>query len=262
MPARDAWRGGVLAALAVATLGLVAGQARSAAPRLLMVTHSAGYEHEVVRRSGAGPSLVERVVTELGRRSGRFDVTSVHTAADVAGLTIATVRGHQAFLFFTTGELPMAPPVRAALFQRVREGAGFVGVHSATDTWFAVPEYRRLIGGVFDGHPWHQRVRVVVEDRTHPATRHLGPTLEIDDEIYQFRDWSRNDVQVLLRLDPRSVDAGRGRRADGDYALAWSRREGEGRVVYTALGHEPAVWADERFRAHLLAAVEWALAGR
>ena len=141
-------------------------------------------------------------------------------------------------------------------------GGGFVGVHSATDTWYEVPEYAELVGGVFDGHPWHQRVRIVVEDSAHPSTRHLGQGVEITDEIYQFRSWSRDKVHVLLRLDPRSVDVGKGKRADHDYALSWVRRHGRGRVFYTALGHPREVWEDERFRRHLLEGIRWAMGGR
>lgn len=230
--------------------------------RVLMVTHSAGYEHEVVRRPAPGAlSTAERIVDELGQRSGRFQVTHVSSREEVARLTPEAVHAHRAIVFFTTGELPMTPPARQAIFQAVRDGGGFVGVHSATDTWYTVPEYRALIGATFDGHPWHQRVRILVEDRAHPATRHLGESLELTDEIYQFRAWSRPEVHVLLRLDPRSVDVGRGKRADGDYALAWTRADGRGRVFYTALGHEPGVWADGRFQAHLLGAIQWALGG-
>jgi type 1 glutamine amidotransferase len=248
--------------MAATALAVAATHAQPAPPRVLMVTHSAGYEHEVVRRPGPGVlSTAERVVDELGRRSGRFEVTHVSTRDDVARLTAESVRAHRAIVFFTTGELPMAAPVRQAMFQSVRDGAGFVGVHSATDTWYTVPEYRELLGATFDGHPWHQRVRIVVEDRTHPATRDLGDGLELTDEIYQFRAWSRPEVHGLLRLDPRSVDLGRGKRADRDYALAWTKAYGRGRVIYTALGHEPAVWADSRFQSHLLGAIQWALGG-
>jgi len=248
--------------VAAAALLLVATQARPAPPRVLVVTYSAGYQHDVVRRPApAEPSTAERVLADLGRRSGRFDVTLVATRDELERLTAASVRAHRAIVFFTTGELPLASAVRQAMFQSVRDGGGFVGVHSATDTWYTVPEYRELLGGTFDGHPWHQRVRLVVEDRTHPATRHLGDTFEITDEIYQFRDWSRSEVHVLLRLDARSVDARRGKRSDGDYALAWTRPYGRGRVIYTALGHEPGVWADGRFQAHLLGAIQWALGG-
>jgi len=239
---------------------LSATHARPALPRLLMVTYSAGYQHDVVRRPAAGElSTAERVVVDLGHDSGRFEVSHVATREDLERLTVTSVRAQRAVLFFTTGELPIAPTVRHAIFQSVRDGGGFVGVHSATDTWYAVPEYRELLGGSFDGHPWHQRARLIVEDRTHPATRHLGEAFEVTDEIYQFRDWSRSRAHVLLRLDPRSVDVGRGKRPDGDYALAWTKAYGRGRVIYTALGHEPGVWTDDRFRAHLLGAIRWAL---
>jgi len=252
----------VLGAALVIVALLAADPARPNPFRVLMVSYSAGYQHEVVRRSASGLSVAEQVVTDLGQHSGRFTVTRVATRAELDALTAASVRAHQGILFFTTGELPLAPEVRQAIFAHVREGAGFVGVHSATDTWYDVPEYRRLVGGVFAGHPWHQRVTILVEDRLHPATRHLGAAFEITDEIYQFREWSRERVHVLLRLDPRSVEIGRGSRTDGDYALAWSTRYGRGHVVYTALGHDPAVWGDERFRAHLLGAIESVLPGR
>ena len=243
-----------------AALLLSATQARPAPPRVLMVSYSAGYQHNVVRRPASGElSTAERVVTDLGRRSGGFEVSHVSTRDDLEQLTATSVRAHRAILFFTTGELPMAATVREVIFQAVRDGGGFVGVHSATDTWYTIAEYRELLGGSFDGHPWHQRARLIVEDRTHPATRHLGDALEINDEIYQFRDWSRSSVHVLLRLDPRSVDVGRGKRSDGDYALAWTKAYGRGRVIYTALGHEPGVWADGRFQAHLRGAIQWAL---
>jgi type 1 glutamine amidotransferase len=66
---------------------------------------------------------------------------------------------------------------------------------------------------------------------------------------------------VLLALDTDSVDATRGSRADGRYALAWCREWGRGRVFYTALGHGPDVWTDERFLTHLVEGVAWTLAG-
>lgn len=109
--------------------------------------------------------------------------------------------------------------------------------------------------------PWHTTVGVRVEDAEHPATRHLPPRFEITDEIYQFRNWSRDRVHVLLSLDPASVDlaAAGVNRTDRDFALAWTRRHGKGRVFYTALGHRPEVWRDERFSRHLLGGILWAM---
>jgi type 1 glutamine amidotransferase len=227
--------------------------------RLLMVAHSAGFEHQVVRRPAPDRlSFAEETVAELGRR-GDFQTRFVHARREVTGAGPEIFDGVQAVLFFTTGNLPLPIGTREALFRFVRAGHGFIGVHSATDTWSDVAEYGTMLGGTFDGHPWDQRVRVIVEDAAHPATRPLGAALEIADEMYQFRGWSRRDVHVLLRLDPRSVDVAKGKRPDQDYALAWWRRHGEGRVFYTALGHHREVWADERFRRHLLEGIRWAM---
>lgn len=241
-------------------IGAAAARVPAQPARLLVLTHSAGYEHDVVRRPGPGrPAIAEQVIAELGRQSGAFLVTVLQSEAELRALTPAALRDFRAFLFFTTGSLPLGASVRAELFARVQAGSGFVGVHSASDTWRDVPEYGEMLGGVFDGHPWHERVRIAVEDVTHPATRHLGSAFSLTDEIYQFRQFTRGKLHVLLRLDGGSVDVQRGNRGDGDYALAWVRHHGHGRVFYTALGHRPEVWADQRFRQHLLGGILWAI---
>ena len=249
---------GALVALGVA-LGTAAAGNSGRTATILLITHAAGYEHDVVRRPGSGrPPIVEQVIADLGRESG-FRVTHLQSSGELAALTPVAIRQFRAVLLFTTGSLPLARETQLALFEHVRNGAGFIGVHSAADTWYDVPEYATLLGGVFDGHPWHERVRIIVEDSSHAATAHLGPAFWLTDEIYQFRNWSRTGVHVLLRLDLTSIAADRGSRRDGDYALAWTRRHGQGRVFYTALGHRPEVWADERFRRHLLGGILWAM---
>lgn len=255
------WRRPQLILLAV-ILAMGAAAPPAPRPRVLMISYAAGFQHEVVRRPSTDRlSTAERAVDELGRRSGRFEVIHLGTRQDLERLTESSMRSFRAILFFTTGMLPIRAEVRHAMFELVRGGGGFIGVHSATDTWSDVPEYGHLVGGVFDGHPWHQKVRVIVEDRAHISTRHLGATFEITDEIYQFRGWSRPGAQVLLRLDPGTVEIGRGHRGDRDYALSWTRVYGRGRVFYTAFGHDPSVWADERFLRHLSGGIEWALGG-
>ncbi len=180
---------------------------------------------------------------------------------DASTLTADTLARYAAVVFYTTGELPMGDEGEAALLAYVRGGGGFVGVHSATDTFYDWPDYLVLIGGYFDGHPWRQEVTVRVENQTHPSTRHLGASFRIDDEIYQFRQWSRAAVDVLLSLDVGSVDlAAAGiNRGDQDFALAWTRREEAGRVFNTALGHRREVWDDARFQRHLLEGIRWAM---
>jgi len=232
---------------------LLAASLLSAAPKkkLLYLNHSAGFQHETAKTSGP-------LMEELARKTGAFDIT---VTGDCSTLTAANLKNYDAVLFYTTGELPISQEQQRALLDFVRGGKGFAGVHSATDTFYKWAEYGELIGGYFDLHPWNQNVRIKVEDRDHPATRHLGQSFEMHDEIYQFRNWSRQKVHVLLSLEVSSVDLNKKevRRTDQDFGLAWTSRYGKGRVFYTALGHRPEVWADERFQTHLINGIRWAM---
>src|SRR5947209_8665731 len=219
--------------------------------RILYLTQSAGFKHDVL-------PLSAQILQDMGRRAGAFDVTATD---DSSLVTRDALTRYDAVVFFTTGELPMSVDQKAALVEFVRSGKGFVGIHSATDTFYEWPDYGALVGAYFDGHPWHQQVTIHVDDGAHPATAALATSFQIADEIYQFRNWSRRDVHVLLSLDLRSVDVSADgvRRTDGDFALSWTRTVGLGRVFYTALGHEPAVWQDVRFQQHLAGGIRWAI---
>ncbi len=217
--------------------------------RILFFTHSAGYRHDVI-------SLSQTILEQIGKSSGMFEVTG---SEDVAEFTVENLQRYDAVMFFTTGELPLSGAQKAAFIGFVRSGHGFVGVHSATDTYYDWPDYLALIGGYFDGHPWHQKVRVRVADPSNSLVSFIGPSLELNDEIYQIRDFDEGGSRVLLRLDDSSVDLTREgvhRRSYG-WPMAWTRSYGEGRVFYTALGHEAAVWQDERYQRLLLNAILW-----
>ena len=226
-------------------------------PRVLFLTHSAGFVHRVVRRPADG-SLSHAESLLLAAAEGRFDVMPTQDCRDITAKNLAR---YDAVLFYTSGDLPITPENLEALTAWVRAGGAFVGTHSATDTLKTYAPYVDMIGGVFDGHPWHEEVTVRVEDADHPATRHLGESFRITDEIYQFRDWSRHPLRVLLALDGASVEVGKGKRADGDYAVSWCKDYGRGRVFYTSLGHRPTVWTDPRFQQHLLDGIAWAIDG-
>ena len=62
-----------------------------------------------------------------------------------------------------------------------------------------------------------------------------------------------------MRIDNNSVDLAKGNREDHDYALGWCHCYGEGRVMYTALGHPDALWHEAWFREHILGCMRWAL---
>src|SRR5436190_11332636 len=151
-------------------IGAVA--ALGAPKRILYMTHSAGFVHGSIPTSCA-------VMRDLGARSGAFDVTC---SEDLSLLSADSLRDFDVLYFFTSGELALSDQQKADLLDFVRNGKGFGGVHSATDTLYTWPEYGELIGGIFNGHPWAQGVTVRVEDQEHPATAGLGESFRIDDE--------------------------------------------------------------------------------
>jgi uncharacterized protein len=230
--------------------GLVADVAAQARPRVLYLTHSAGFVHSVLPHS-------ETVLQQIGARQG-WDVVA---SKDVGLLTAASLQGFAAVVVYTTGELPISDQQKQDFLAYLKGGGGLVGVHSATDTFYKWPEYGEIIGGYFDNHPWHEEVGVIVEDRTHPSTRHLPERFRIHDEIYQHRNWSRDNVDVLIRLDPDSVDLTKKgvNRTDRDFGLSWTNTYGQGRVFYTAFGHRTEVWDDPRFQTHLVEGIRWAM---
>jgi type 1 glutamine amidotransferase len=224
--------------------------AATAAPkRVLYITHSAGFRHDSLPTSCA-------VMQDIGVRSGAFDVVC---SEDLALISADSLRDFDILYFFTSGELTLSDQQKADMLAFVRDGKGFGGAHSATDTLYTWPEYGELIGAWFNGHPWTQEVSIRVEDSEHPIVRELAPSFRIADEIYQFRDFSRDRVHVLLSLDTSSVDlsAPGVARDDGDFPLAWCRDYSKGRVFYTALGHPDDTWHDERFQSLLLNALLW-----
>jgi type 1 glutamine amidotransferase len=217
--------------------------------RVLYFTYSAGYRHDAI-------SLSKVILTQLGRNSGAFEVTATE---DTSEFSTENLERYAAVMFYTTGELPMSGGQKAALLNFVRSGRGFLGVHSATDTFYAWPDYLDLIGGYFDGHPWHQVVTIEVADAADPVVALLGNSLQLNDEIYQISDFDYRGSRVLLRLDQSSVDLGRTGVHQRFYGWppAWKRSFGEGRVFYTALGHEASVWQDPRYQRLLTNAVLW-----
>ena len=228
----------------------VPGEAQ-AGKRLLYLTHSAGFKHKVLPVS-------EEIMKQLGAQTGYFTVDATQ---DTSLINAENLKKYDAVMFYTTGELPMSAIQKAAFLDFIRSGHAFIGAHSATDTFYEWAEYGRLIGGYFNQHPWHEEITVNVEDSRHPSTGHLEKSFEITNEIYQFKNFSRENVRVLLSLDTASVDLSNPRvhRTDGDFAISWCRTYGEGRVFYTSLGHREEVWRDERYQKHLVNGIRWAM---
>jgi type 1 glutamine amidotransferase len=125
----------------------IAVRADRAVDHVLYFTLSAGYRHQVI-------PLSQEILEQLGRDSGAFDVTPTE---DTSVFTPENLQRYAAVVFYTSGELPMSGGQKGALLDFVRSGGGFVGVHSASDTFYTWRDYLDLVGGYFNDHPWIRR---------------------------------------------------------------------------------------------------------
>ncbi len=236
--------------------------AQSPYPRkqLLAIGEQKGYRHEAVSHALA---TIER----LGHDSGLWD-TTIRT--DTEALTkkkleynAKNLNDFDAVLFYTGGELEMDAQQKADFLSFVHDdGKGFIGVHSATITFTSWPEYGDMIGGYFDEHPWGTfDAPILVEDPAFPGMQPWPRSSVLRDEIYQIKDYSRDKVRVLMRLDPTKLDLKNKNvhRTDGDFAVTWAKTYGKGRVFYSTLGHVPENWDNPSLQKMYVEAIKWAL---
>ncbi len=256
-----------LAIVGIGLCGFVAAQAPTAASRvesatkkhLLFIGEEKGYRHESVTHAMA---TIER----LGRETGYWD-TTIRT--DTEALTkkkleynAKNLDDFDAVLFFTGGTLEMDAQQKADFLSFIHDdGKGFIGVHSAAITFTDWPEYGEMIGGYYDEHPWGTfDAPIIVEDPNFPGMQQWPREFVLRDEIYQYHNYSRDKVRVLMRLDPTKLDMKNNKvhRTDGDFAVTWAKTYGNGRVFYSSLGHPAENWDNPNIQKMYTEAIRWA----
>lgn len=195
-------------------------------------------------------------------------------AAALQKLSAANLKNYDAVLFAsTTGDLPLPSP--QALVDWVAGGGAFIGIHAATDTFHNFAPFVAMIGGEFKTHGPQVTVECINQDPAHAACKPLPARWTVFDEIYQFKSFSRANVHSLVSLEKLQLDNNAEKKeTPGDYAVAWSRMHGKGRVFYTSLGHREDLWdpahteKGERknpaanakiYQQHVLGGILWAL---
>jgi uncharacterized protein len=233
--------------------------------KLLAIGEVKGFQHDSVSHAFA---TIER----LGRESGLFDtyirtdtqlITKRHLENNAKNLDY-----FDAVLFYTTGELDMDDQQKKDLLAFVQDdGKGFIGVHSAIDTFYKWPAYGDMTGGYFKDHPWGIfDAPVIVEDPSSPGMQGFSSEFTFRDEIYQVKDFSRNKVHVIARLDAGKLDLANPRvspehRADKEFPVIWTKQYGKGRVYYSTFGHREETWDDPRMQKMYREAILWAMGG-
>ncbi len=229
---------------------------------VLVIGQTKGFEHDSV-----SPAMA--AIYNMGKESGLWDTmlrtdTELLTKKDL-GNNAKNLNYFDVLIFAsTTGELEMSESQKADMLSFIQQdGKGFVGIHAAMDTNYKWPEYGEMIGGWFDQHPWMTfNAPILNEAPDFPAVRHFPKAFVKYDEIYQPKEWSREKVNVLLSLDASKLNYSnneRIHRKDHDFAVAWSKMYGKGRVFYSTLGHTEESWEDPDIRKMYFEAIKWTL---
>lgn len=128
-----------------------------------------------------------------------------------------------------------------ALETFVENGGGFVPVHCGSACFKNNDRYVDLVGGQIEGHGEGVFSARVVEPE-HPALQGYEP-FETWDETYRHHRLN-DDITVLQR--------------HGDEPWTWVREQGDGRVFYTAHGHDERCWRQDGFHELLTRGIRWA----
>ena len=209
------------------------------------------------------------VIERLGYESGVYD-TFIRTDSNIIARQPKKTTGDaasggpnlamaDAIFFLGHRDVPIDEVQKKELLAYVHdEGKGFVAAHTALTAFEAWPEFGQLLGGRYDGHPWHAPGTVINDAADFPATRHFPPTFAISDEFYQVKDFSPAGARVLLRLDVSKMPPHAELR-NRDFPLAWAKTYGKGRVFYGSFAHDAATWDNRDVALMYFEALKWAL---
>jgi type 1 glutamine amidotransferase len=244
--------------------------------RVLVLARAVGWVHTSI-------PLAAKMVEYLGDKTGAWMTTITY---DAAAITPENLKQYDAiFLDSTTGtflddpnDKTLSGVRRQALLDFVKGGKGLAGIHAATDSYHTNgpapegmwPEFNQMIGGFFKFHwVYPTLIPVKVDDPQSPLTAMFPPRgFEMVDETYTFAQdsFSRKRVHVLtsvnyakMSAEDKAKEPAANRRTDGDYALSYIQRVGNGRVFYEAHGHDEKIYAQRPFVAHMLAGIQYAL---
>jgi len=243
-------------------------RAAASQKRILVMTKCSGFVHGPVKRRGDQLSVCEQVMTELGGQHG-WQVTCTK---DASLINADNLKKYDAVVFYTSGELtepgtdkqpPMTDQERRDLLEFVRNGGGFMGWHSATDTFHqweenGVKPYIDMIGAEFTSHGAQFVGTVRVVDKAHPIMKRQPADFTIMEEWYLFTNFNKKAMHVLALLDTSSERAKQDKYNIPSYPITWCSTYGTGRVFYSGLGHGDNMWRNEVFQNLAVDAVKWA----
>jgi type 1 glutamine amidotransferase len=230
-------------------------------PAVLLFNKVNGFIH--VDALPAADAMFADLAEQNGWDVYTTDNGAVHNAEDLAKFSLIVWNN-------VSGDV-LTQEQRVALQAYLEQGGGWLGVHaSGGDFSYQWDWYvQTLIGAQFVGHtmdPQFQDADINAADSGVDLTSHIPAAWNVPQEEWYAFDANPRDkgYEIVLTIDESSyltegksffgIDS-----MEGEHPMAWRHTIGEGRVFYSAIGHQAATYSIPAYREFLSKAMGWAM---
>ncbi|MFN6103147.1 MAG: PVC-type heme-binding CxxCH protein, partial [Planctomycetaceae bacterium] len=150
-------------------------------------------------------------------------------------------------IYANIGEI--SPAQETALLDYVASGKGLIPLHCATYCFLNSPKYIALVGGQFQRHGF-EVFRTRIDEPGHPLMQGFTGFESLDESYVHHKHNDEDRIVLERRVDRERAEP-----------YTWVRTHGQGRVFYTAWGHDEKTWGHPGFQNLVERGVRWAVGG-
>lgn len=235
-------------------VSLAPAKAKIQAPKrkLLVYSQHTGFYHWTIPHN-------DELLKIMAKKSGAFEV---HIAHDIDSFEKKNLKQYDAVIFNNCN--PSGPKrdlfydllkmrsslseneieAKAKIYQQnfmdyIAKGGGLFIMHGAITVQNNDKEFSRLTGGSFDYHPKQQKIHLKEVDKNHPlvAAFHGDGFTHVDEPYFFNNAYSEHNFRPLLYMESKDITGKRDQAHDDIVYLAWVKRHGKGRVLYSSISH-------------------------
>ncbi len=235
-------------------VSLAPAKAKIKAPKrkLLVYSQHTGFYHWTIPHN-------DELLKIMAKKSGAFEV---HIAHDIDSFEKKNLKQYDAVIFNNCN--PSGPKrdlfydllkmrsslseneieAKAKVYQQnfmdyIAKGGGLFIMHGAITVQNNDKEFSRLTGGSFDYHPKQQKIHLKEVDKNHPlvAAFHGDGFTHVDEPYFFNNAYSEYNFRPLLYMESKDITGKRDQAHDDIVYLAWVKRYGKGRVLYSSMSH-------------------------
>ena len=204
-----------------ATTSARAAESAPAKPLSVLFLGDAGHHQPAARAAQLIPVMATRGI----------NITYSEATTDLNPTTLAK---YDVLLIYANTER-IEPEQEQALLDFVERGGGFAPLHCASYCFLNSPKYVALVGAQFKSHGTGE---FDVKD--------IDPTDPILQGAKPFRTWDETYVHTKHNDVDRHLLQVRDENGRAE-PWTWTRTQGQGRVFYTAYGHDNRTWGNPGF---------------